>query len=294
MRIVKLKGGLGNQMFQYAYAKLIEKKTKETVALDFTSFSSLKNDTVRVPRIKRFAISLDAATKKDIADVCLFPHQGKSQSFIYRCGILLEKLFNKKYFLEPTRAYIDPDKLLKYTYFDGYWQSYRHVDEVADAIKADFVPQAPLSEKAQELQRKMMEQNSVFIGVRRGDYMAETRHYGVLSSSYYVAAMGLIASHVDSPVFYVFSNDIDWCKTNINWGSHQVQFRDNETLVDDFEELMLMSSCKHAIIANSTFNWWGAYLINNPDKIVVCPEKWFFDDKPIDIIPPQWTRIKEV
>ena len=294
MRVVKLKGGLGNQMFQYAYAKLIEQRTGETVKLDFSSFSSLKNDAIRVPRIERFILSLEAATKRDVAALCLFPHVGKSQSFFYRCGIMLEKTFNTKYFFEPNRAYIDPNELLKYTYYDGYWQSYRYVDEVADKLRMDFVPRAPLAEQSQETQREMMGQNSVFIGVRRGDYAAEASHYGVFSNNYYRTAMDLIERRVDSPVFYVFSNDIEWCKKNMDWGSHKVLFRDNEKQMDDFDELILMSSCKHAIVVNSTYNWWGAYLISNPDKIIVCPSKWFFDDKPIDIIPPQWTKIKEL
>ena len=105
--------------------------------------------------------------------------------------------------------------------------------------------------------------------------------------------MGYIKERIENPVFYVFSNDIEWCKNNIDWLDYNVKFRNKEDQVDDFEELIIMSSCKHAIVVNSTYNWWGAYLIENPNKIVCCPDRWFFDDKPIDIIPDNWVRISK-
>ena len=90
--------------------------------------------------------------------------------------------------------------------------------------------------------------------------------------------------------FYIFSNDIEWVKSNMNF-DQKVTYFDNKNGIDDFEELFIMASCKHAIIPNSTFHWWGARMISNPEKIVICPEKWFADNKKIDIIPPSWIRI---
>ena len=98
---------------------------------------------------------------------------------------------------------------------------------------------------------------------------------------------------VNNPVFYIFSNDIGWVKKNLDLDRYRVVYRENENIIDDFEELQLMASCKHSIIGNSTFHWWGAWLINNPDKIIVAPKRWFFDNKPIDIVPPTWIRIDE-
>ena len=140
---------------------------------------------------------------------------------------------------------------------------------------------------------QMQKENAVFIGVRKGDYAADKKsieHYGNFDSQYYLAAMKTIASKVENPKFYVFSNDVEWCKKNLDWGGYNIFYREPEQQTDDFEELMLMSSCKHAIIVNSTYNWWGAYLIKNPDKIVCCPKKWFFDDAPIDIVPDSWIK----
>ena len=295
MRIVKLKGGLGNQMFQYAFAKLIEKKTGDTVKLDFSSYNQLKNDVGRVPRIAKFKLTLDSATFDDIDSICKFKHRGDSLSLLYKVGIYAEKTFNKKYFFEPDRAFIDPLSLLDHSYFDGYWQSYKYIAEICDIISEEFVPNYQLSEKTLHAMAEMSKENAVFIGVRKGDYTADKKsiaHYGNFDSAYYLAAMKIIAKKVANPKFYIFSNDVEWCKENLDWGDYNIEYREPEQQTDDFEELMLMSSCKHAIIVNSTYNWWGAYLIKNPDKIVCCPEKWFFDDAPIDIIPNEWIKVK--
>ena len=295
MRVVKFKGGLGNQMFQYAFAKLIQKKTGEEVKLDYSAYGDLKNDSVRVPRVAKFNLSLDAATQNEIDELCKFSHKGNSQSFMYRVKIYAEKTFNKDYIWEASRAYVNPDTILDRHYFDGYWQSFRYVDEIFEQLRTDFTPKASLSEKTLATQEKMLSENSVFIGVRKGDYTTNKKamnHFGSFSSQYYVDAMDYIAERVEAPVFYVFSNDVEWCKKNIDWGKHNVIYREPEDQTDDFEELMLMASCKHSVIVNSSYHWWGARLNDNNEKIVCCPDKWFFDDKPIDIIPDNWVRIK--
>lgn len=291
MRIVKFKGGLGNQMFQYAYAKLVEKRTDDTVKLDYSAYENLDGDMVRKPRIMRFQLTLPAADKEDIAKICKLQHKGNSLSFWYKVKIFLESKLNKNYAFEPNRAYIDPAGLQNKLYFDGYWQSWRYVDEVREVLKQDFVPAQPLSEKTQGFQKKMQSENAVFVGVRKGDYTAEIEHYGSFDSSYYQKAMTLIEQTVENPVYYVFSNDVQWCKDNMDWGGRTVCYREPEDQTDDFEELMLMASCSHAIIVNSTYHWWGATMIENPDKIICCPDTWFFDGAPIDIIPADWNRI---
>lgn len=292
MKIVKLKGGLGNQMFQYCYGLLVEKRTGEEVKLDYSAYCSLDSDTVRVPRIEKFQIHLKPADKKDIAKICKFPHIGNSLSFRYKLGVLAEEKLNSKYFREPNRAYIDPGRLMRYDFFDGYWQSWRYVEEVRSKVSSEFKPNYVLSDKTRETQKIMLKENAVFVGVRRGDYAAEKDHYGSFDSKYYLKAMDYISQRINNPTFYVFSNDIEWCKSNLDWGTYNVRFRDKELQTDDFEELMLIASCQHAVIVNSSYHWWGATLIQNPDKIVCCPEKWWFDDKPIDIIPETWIRIK--
>lgn len=292
MRIVKLKGGLGNQMFQYSYALLLKKRTGDKVYVDYSAYKSLEGDTVRVPRIAKFRISLPAATEKELQQVCRLKHVGNSQSFIYRVGVFIEGMINKRYYIEPNRAFIHPETIINNAYFDGYWQSWRYVNEVKDDVLKEFVPNYVMNNATIETQNVMQNQNAVFVGVRRGDYKKEASHYGSFGTEYYERAMSYIDKRAEKPVYYVFSNDIDWCKNNIKWGNRNVVFREKEMQINDFEELMLMATCKHAIIANSSFHWWGATLIKNKNKIICCPKKWWFDDKPIDIIPNDWVKIE--
>lgn len=291
MKIIKLKGGLGNQMFQYAYAKLLENMTGEEIRLDYSAFQTIKNDAVRVPRLKKFDISIPEAQSGELKKICMFKHQGNSLSYKYKAWVLLDEFLNRKYYREHTRAYIPPESLVKYSYFDGYWQSWRYVDPVMDVLEREFTPNYELSEKTKAAQETMRSQNSVFVGVRKGDYAAEAAHWGSFGTEYYRKAMNYIGERAEHPVFYIFSNDIEWCKKNIDWGNFRIIYREPEQQTSDFEELMLMAACKHSIIINSTYHWWGARLSDKKDKIVVAPKKWFFDNKPIDIIPPGWVRM---
>lgn len=292
MKIVKLKGGLGNQMFQYSYALLVEKRTNDKVKLDYSAYYNLKSDSIRVPRIEKFQIHLEPADQKDISSICKFPHKGNSLSLQYKLGVLAEDKLNRRYFREPNRAYINPSDIIEFDYFDGYWQSWRYVDEVRSIVSTEFKPNYTLSKNTLITHKQMQNENSVFVGVRRGDYSNEKEHYGSFDSSYYIKAMEYISKHISNPIFYIFSNDVAWCKENLHLDNFSIKYREPEFQTDDFEELMLMASCQHAIIVNSSYHWWGANLISNSQKIVCCPEKWWFDDKPIDIIPNEWIRIK--
>jgi hypothetical protein len=293
MKIVKLKGGLGNQMFQYAYAKLLQKMTKDDVRLDYVAFEVLEGNT-SVPGIEQFRITIPKATEKEVKKICMLNHTHKSRVlnyYIYIVKIMIESFINSKYYFEKEGGYINPDSIIKNSYFDGFWQSWRYVEEVKNEIIKEFVPRNELSENTKHIQEVIKKQNAVFVGVRRGDYTKNPQHYGTFGSGYYQNAMKYISEYVNNPVFYIFSNDIEWCKINLDLGMFNVIYREPNQQISDFEELMIMASCKHAIIANSTFHWWGAALINNTDKIICCPTKWWHDDKPTDIIPDNWIRI---
>jgi len=291
MRIVKIKGGLGNQLFQYSYAYLLSHLTGDDVKIDMTAFEDIINDSIRKPRLLNMKVSLQIADKNEIDEMCLFKHYGSPFKQKYRLKIYLEKLLNRKYFLESTRAYIDPCDIIEHQYFDGYWQSWRYVDAVWSELKEQFVPKYELHESTQKMIDEVSGANSVFIGIRRGDYSAEASHYGSFGNEYYQKAMDYITERVKSPVFYVFSNDIPWVKENIFFENHNVVFREPKDIIDDFEDFLIMAACKHSIIINSTYHWWGARLNEYDGKIVVAPQKWFFDDKPIDIVPLRWVKI---
>lgn len=290
MKIVKLKGGLGNQMFQYAYARLLDTLCDECVKLDYSAYKVDCEDAVRVPRIAEFKIVLDSCTDKELKKINYFNHIGMYNSPKYKASIALENLVNRKYFLS-SRKYIEPSKVMKYSYFDGYWQDINYIRPIEMLLREEFKPRNPISEASKKMINIVSGQNSVFVGVRRGDYANEQKHYGVFESAYYKRAMKYISERVKNPIFYIFSNDVKWCKDNLDWGDYKISYREPEQQVSDFEELLIMSSCRNAIIINSTFHWWGAFLITNKDKIICCPDKWFFDKAKINIYPKDWVQI---
>lgn len=293
MRIVKIKGGLGNQLFQYTFARVLEQLTGDEIKLDMQAYKALLNDSIRRPRLLRFKTALQTANDKEIADCFLLKHSVKVFSYKYKFQIATEALFNHKYFFEQNRAYIKPESILNYDYYDGYWQSWRYVDAVWQRIKSDFVPNYNIASTTKTMIERVKNENSVFVGIRKGDYATSVSHFGIFSNQYYQKAMNYICKEINNPVFYVFSNDIPWVKANINFSGRNVIYREPVDIVDDFEDLLIMAACKHSIIINSTYHWWGARLNDNPDKIVVAPVNWFFDKKPIDIVPPNWVRIEE-
>ena len=294
MKIVKFKGGLGNQLFQYAFLRALELKYNTMdVRGDFSYYTDLKNDSIRIPRIEKLNIKVDKADSHDLYEICFLKHQGNPLSIPYKCVLIIEGLLNRKYYFERDRRHRDITTLLKYDYFDGYWQSWRYFNGIEDILKKEFTLKERYSKKTEEIINKIKRGNAVLIGIRRGDYLAtskDRKHHGIFGAEYYEQAINYIKEHVDNPVFYIFSNDIQWVKQNMVFECNAV-FREEEEQTSDTEELFTMASCKHAIISNSTFNWWGAWLINNKDKIVVAPKNWFADSKPIDIVPDSWVRM---
>ena len=294
MKIVKFKGGLGNQLFQYAFLRTLELKYGiVNVKGDFSYYTDITNDGIRVPRIEKFNVKINKADSQDLSQILMFRHTGNPLGLGYKIGLIAEILLNRQYYFEWDRQYRNVEQLLGYDYFDGYWQSWRYWNDIEDIIKKEIVLTDALSERAQATIDKINKENAVFVSIRRGDYVASSRdrkHYGSFGPEYYEKAIDHIKERVSNPVFYIFSNDIPWVKQNMRFDCMAI-FRDQEEQTNDTEELLIMSSCQHAIIANSTFSWWGAWLIENKDKIVIAPANWFADDKPIDIIPNTWLRM---
>ena len=293
MKIVKIKGGIGNQLFQYAFALTLKKETDDNIKLDFLSCYGTKDQTC-LDVLKKFNLSLEEASKKEIKDTAGLLNHYPLLSFRYRVSTFLAILFCKSYFFEKNREYLDVKKIKDFSYFDGYWQSWKYANHIKDILEKDLIPVEPLSEKAKEMIAQVSSENSVFIGIRRGDYVSSRKsrkRYDNFSMSYYLSSIKAIKEKVEDPVFYVFSNDIEWCKKNVDFGDNIVVYREKDNQVSDFEELLIMSNCKHAIILNSTFHWWAAFLIKNKKKIVIAPSEWFADGTKVDIIPPEWIKM---
>lgn len=285
--IVKFNGGLGNQMFQWAFGYALSKKNKCQLLFDMSFFE------------KKYARPFEL----DIFSL----NTPKVEDFLTKLKLKiiwkLRKKLNGKNFLG-LNFYSEPhfhhsEDLLKIqppSYIEGFFQSEKYFAEFADEIRENFKFKNPPDKKNIELIEKINETNSISLHIRRGDYVQKKRYqnlYATCTLDYYKRGVEYIAQSVKNPTLFVFSDDIQWVKENLNLPYESVYVSHN-TGDKSYEDMRLMSKCKHNIIANSSFSWWGAWLNNYSGKIVIAPQKWFNDDtiNQDDVIPEDWTKLK--
>lgn len=301
MLIVRIMGGLGNQMFQYAlYKKLIQ--MGKNVKIDISSYNNYQKhngyELERIFKIHPAVCSLEEAMRY------IEPYQKKKKSkkLSDRFFKIIERfLFSKKLI---TPAYINqmehPNSAYllraKNGYLSGYWQGEKFFHGAEDAVIADFAFDIEkFDAKNKEIAKEIINANSVSIHIRRGDYYSDPDSYKILGDicglDYYNKALQKIVDLVSEPIFYVFSDEPQWVKENLNIpNAHYIDWNRGES---SFNDMLLMSLCKHNIIANSSFSWWGAYLNRNNNKIVLAPGTWnrITKNKSLDIVPANWIRI---
>lgn len=281
MIITRLKGGLGNQMFQYALGRVLSVKNNTILGLD-TSFYDLNLTPKRQYDLEVFNIAGKVLDQKEIPFLCRFCHKSKILNKIIRCGFK-EKSFN----FDPQIFYLGSN-----LYIDGYWQSPKYFEGFEDEIKKDFTLRNLPAQNIQNLATEISNTDSLCIHVRKGDYVGNAYHE-VVGKEYYERGIKYITDKTHIDKIYVFSDDINWCKENLKF-EFPAMFVDNEYAGEKGEgHLYLMSFCKHFIIANSSFSWWGAWLSSRKEKIIICPKQWFPDASinTTDLIPKEWIRI---
>ena len=273
LNIVKIKGGLGNQMFQYAFARSIGDNTK----LDINDYEF---DKKRNFDLSKFNITQNIASQSDIK---YFKGSGLLRK-IRRCG-QYKNITEKGMQYQPNIINTKNQN----TYYDGYWQSEKYFDKIRPQLLSELSLRVTPNEPNQIMLDKIQKCNAVSLHVRRTDYISASNIYHQCSLEYYRTAIEYIKKHVDNPHFFIFSDDIEWVKQNLNIDCLHtfVDINDEKTGYFDLE---LMKNCQHNIIANSTFSWWGAWLNINPNKIVIAPKKWFVS-MPESIIPENWIRL---
>jgi len=288
--IVRVTGGLGNQMFQYAMYKSLEKKGK-LVKLDSKSFYETKKEHNGYELERIFDIKPNKPTKEDLEK---FDENNISTLFKIK-----RKLFGDKKFVYDTKEYVFNKDVykLKNSYLNGYWQSIKYFEGIENDIKKDFRFKNQLDNKNLEILNEIENSNSISIHIRRGDYMSPENYnmYGCIATpTYYKKAIKVIEEKVENPTFFVFSNDMDWVKKNIQINS-RVFYIDINSGNGSYKDMQLMSNCKHNIIANSSFSWWGAWLNENKNKIVIAPKKWInredVDSDKIELFCEGWTLL---
>lgn len=288
MVTVHLAGGLGNQMFQYSFGKVLAKKNNCELKLDLSMFESYEWHDYS---LKPFNIKAQICSKEE-SDFLT----GQNLSFFER---LKRKFLNRPTVIQEENLLYNPNYLdvQSPVYAKGYWQSEKYFSSFENDIRDDLFITVPPSPVNLEMFDRIKGKNAVSLHIRRGNYVqidSVNKVHGTCSMDYYERAVELISSKVANPVFFVFSDDIVWAKDNLHLNFETV-FIDINDSKSDYEDLRLMYSCKHHILANSTFSWWGAWLNPCPQKIVVAPEQWFADEelnmKTKDLIPPKWIRL---
>ena len=292
MVISHILGGLGNQMFQYAAGKALSRTLSCPLLLDIHDFGCYElHNGFEIDRV--FSAPVKVAKKSDVAQV-----------LGWRSGKLMRRLLRRMQFpllngpnlvIEPHFNYWSGLKdVSSMTYLMGYWQSEKYFKDFELQIKSDFSFTSALSGGNLQVSRRIQSCNSVALHVRRGDYVTDRATAKILnlcSIQYYQEAIDRIARRIHRPIFYIFSDDQRWVRNNLKV-SFPVEYIERNDGPQSYIDMQLMSLCKHQIIANSSFGWWGAWLNTNPDKIVIAPRNWFcnhFNDD--DLIPQEWERL---
>lgn len=293
MIIVRLYGGLGNQLFQYAAGRRLSILHGTVLKLDVSWFAKYA---LRRYSLGPFRIAAEFATPEDIASVTGADRRGLTRR-LHRLRRHLKPYYRQARFSEPRSGPFDPHflKTPPNVYLDGYWQSEKYFQGIQDVIREEFsliVNQDPKSRKVAE---RIAATESVSIHVRRGDYVSNpntNRHHGTCEPEYYRRAIQLLMEKVAVPHAFIFSDEPDWAAENLALGCPATAVAHNGA-ERDYEDLRLMGLCKHHIIANSSFSWWGAWLANRSRKTVVAPHKWFSerDRDTTDLIPDDWIRL---
>lgn len=287
MIVVRLTGGLGNQLFQYAAGRGLAALHDADLVLDDYWYSHTPTrDTPRTYELSHYPIKGRLATGWEA--LCCRLHGGR----VTRRLPFLPRRW--RHFSERGFAY-QPEfgSLPDGVYLDGYWQSYKYFANIVGHIRDELTPMSGPGEDDQRVIADMCSGVPVSIHVRRGDYVnnpAAAQH-GVCGLDYYRAAVKHICDRIPDPHFFVFSDDPGWTKANLHLPG-LVSFVGHNSAVSAFQDMRLMSLCAHHIVANSSFSWWGAWLNPEVKKIVICPRQWFADARDTSsLTPPEWVRL---
>lgn len=303
MIITRLRGGLGNQLFQYACGRALSLRNKDILKLDIEGYARALaggTDTPREYSLSHFSIQENIASVEEIYAL-KYPFGIISKGFRFM-NIKIFRKFNVGF----DARLIENLSKKKSVYLDGFWQTEKYFEDCIDIIRRDITLKSPMGAPAAEIGAcitKNRSQNikNISLHVRRGDVRIGgigNAYFGICTPDYYKKAFDYIANEAKSMKIsatqfhvFIFSDEPKWVEENIQipYSFTTVSGRG----IPDYEELVLMSVCDINIIANSTFSWWGAWLNTNKDKLVISPSEWITRTKKqhIDTIHPSWIRL---
>lgn len=285
MIIVRIWEGLGNQMFQYAYARALKEKGRD-VRIDLDKayddvFRKYRNSASRENSVQNFRLSLFPLNMKRYRKYNYINRDTWVREAIY--WLQANSLWKYKFYEEREPGYSESMEEIEGNYYiKGWFQSEEYFKSIRPILLKEFVPRKKLRIPG-KLRAALNDSESVSLHVRRGDYV---RLNLALDIGYYVKAMEHMEQIYENPIFVVFSDDLEWVKKNLPIKGRFILANEDKNL-KDYEELFLMSRCRSNIISNSTFSWWGAWLNQNRNKVVIAPKKWYKAQR--NIVPKEWT-----
>ena len=281
----RIRGGLGNQLFQYCMARSLADKLNTSLGLDTRDFDDHSPYSMG---LENFNI------RADFNPAGMIEHK-KNGYFKYLLDIMIGK--HKYVYKEP---YLQFDKnvssLPNNSYLKGYWQSEKYFKDNRENILNDLSIIRNQSNQNKKLSEQIANTVSVSLHIRRGDYISNSGYnanHGTCSLTYYENAVSYLVKNIGKKfTVFTFSDDPEWVCSNLKLPV-DICFVNNNSSEHSYEDLRLMSECNHNIIANSSFSWWGAWLNTNNKKTVIAPSKWYANQyiKNNDIIPPDWIKI---
>lgn len=297
MKIVNIIGGLGNQMFQYAFALKLKTLFEEDVYIDIQHFNASIFKSFKSHNLHNgyeldrlfYGKTLKEAKPGKIWRVSHYiPNYWISRAirkyFPSRKSEVIEKL---KFQYDPTILEIKGSK-----YYEGYWQSPLYFDDIRSLVVEEFrFPK--MDEVNQNIANNMNSSNSVSLHVRRGDYINNPGWGGICTLDYYRKAIEIALGEIENPVFYIFSNDIEWCKENLSSFilDASVIYINHNKGNESYKDMQLMTFARCCIIANSSFSWWGAWLNNRDNKLIIAPKRWTNTVDKTNVYPQDWKLI---
>ena len=290
--LVKLTGGIGNQLFQYAFGCYLS-QTYHCQVKYFPECGTTVTDYEKLNLFLDEGVPL--ASDEEIRQYSRCYNSTRLAYRIYRRCLSTFGALNRRILVEIGSKYnehISPDIRI----FDGYWQSYRYLEPIDEILRNRL--HFPSDIERELNLDALADCNSVSIHARFGDYLNNKNKglFVIQDSEYYIKAIAEIKQRVSSPVFYVFSNDIVKAREMFSViPDVKLNFVQNSGSYADLKDMCMMSHCQHSIISNSTFSWWAAWMGKQHDRIVIAPKKWYIPQdmnaQTINMIPPQWIRV---
>lgn len=297
MIIARLSGGLGNQMFQYAAARRLAARHGTILKLETSRLlHPAPGDTPRAYSLDCFSIAAEPASATESAYCRKLAKRHTSSLFRVLRVLGLYGFKEELYYVPQQGTAFDhsildlPDNIC----LDGFWQSEKYFLDIRESLQQEFALRHPLKIEDCRLAEHIQACNSVSLHVRRGDYLTNpnaARHHGTCGMDYYERAVRFIREAVPKPQLFIFSDDPAWCEAHLRFDLPMTVVSESG-ISGSGRDLALMNMCRHHVIANSSFSWWGAWLGRDPKKLVAAPARWFTDPArdSSDIIPEGWVR----